>query len=430
MSNDDNDSKKHKCDICSSLLSSISSLNYHKKTNNKCILLRGNKCDINKHEYTCSNCGFKTNLKKTLKVHKCRPETIEIYKTSLSISDIKNKYEEDIINIKNKYEEELKILKEKLDKSEEENERLVSDNFNLERKIEKHEEKLYNMASRPTTVNTTNTFENDSTIIIEDTDTDTDTDEVNEYKLTPLEVGQGYTIEHREEDGYINVTNLCKAGDKQYKHWFSLQKTKAFLQVLSSSVGIPTNKFIKYSSGSIKERATWSHPQVAINISQWISPRFDVKVSGWVYEIMMTGKVDITNTKTYKELQLENKNKELKIQYLTKKYVKKQPRVDYKERNVIYILTTANMKKERRYILGKAENLTNRLSVYNKSDEHEVIYYQECSDEEKMSIAETMIFNRLKDYREQANRERFVLPENKDVEYFKDMIKKVIEFIN
>ena len=28
------------------------------------------------------------------------------------------------------------------------------------------------------------------------------------------------------------------------------------------------------------------------------------------------------------------------------------------------------MKKERRYILGKAENLTNRLSVYNKSDEH------------------------------------------------------------
>ena len=88
------------------------------------------------------------------------------------------------------------------------------------------------------------------------------------------------------------------------------------------------------------------------------------------------------------------------------------------------------MKKERRYILGKAENLTNRLSVYNKSDEHEVIYYQECLDEEKMSIAETMIFNRLKDYREQANRERFVLPENKDVEYFKDIIKKVIEFIN
>ena len=31
------------------------------------------------------------------------------------------------------------------------------------------------------------------------------------------------------------------------------------------------------------------------------------------------------------------------------------------------------MKKDN--ILGKAENLTNRLFVYNKSDEHEVIYY-------------------------------------------------------
>jgi hypothetical protein len=149
-----------------------------------------------------------------------------------------------------------------------------------------------------------------------------------------------------------------------------LFKTKAFLRVLSSSVGIPTNELIKYKTGSIHERATWTHPQVAINIAQWISPTFDVKVSGWVYEVMMTGKVDITNTKSYKELQKENKNKELKIQFLTKKYVKRQPRVDYQERNVMYILTTSNIKKERRYILGKAENLTNRLSVYNKSDEH------------------------------------------------------------
>ena len=49
----------------------------------------------------------------------------------------------------------------------------------------------------------------------------------------------------------------------------------------------------------------------------------------------------------------------------------------------------------------------NRLSVYNKSDEHEVIYYQECPDEEKMNIVETMVFNKLKEYREQANRDLY-----------------------
>ena len=215
------------------------------------------------------------------------------------------------------------------------------------------------------------------------------------------------------------------------KKW---SRTKAFLQALSSEVLINTSELIKLGTGSknIKDstQGTLVHPQVAINIAQWISPTFDVKVSGWVYEVMITGKIDISATKSYKELQKENKNKELKIQFLTKKYVKRQPRVDYQERNVVYILTTANMKKERRYILGKAENLTNRLSVYNKSDEHEVIYYQECSDEDKMNIVETTVFNKLKEYREQANRERFILPENKEIEYFKDTIKKVIEFVN
>ena len=63
-------------------------------------------------------------------------------------------------------------------------------------------------------------------------------------------------------------------------------------------------------------------------------------------------------------------------------------------------------------------------------DEHEVIYYQVCPDEDKMNIVETIIFNKLKECREQANRERFILPKDKDIKYFKDTIKKVIEFVN
>ena len=429
------DDKKYKCEFCDSLLSSISSLNYHKKTNKKCLLLRDSNTEIKKHEYTCSNCGFITQLKKTIKIHKCRSEAIEIYKIYLSFSNIENKYEEEIINLKNIHNEELQALKQKLEISEKDNERLLSDNMNLERKLELYEEKLYTLASRPTISNINNNIISDytddpTTILIEEDENKDEEHKDERYKLLPLDVGQGYTIEHRDEDGFINVTNLCKSGSKQFKHWFSLSKTKSFLKVLSSTVGIPTVDLLKYNTGGNGERHTWSHPQVAINIAQWISPNFDVKVSAWVYEVMMTGKVDISNTKSYRQLQSENKDKELKIQYLTKKYVKRQPRVDYQERNVVYILTTGNMKKERRYILGKAENLTNRLSVYNKSDEHEVIYYQECSDEEKMNIVETMVFNKLKEYREQANRERFILPKEKDIEYFKDTIKKVIEFVN
>ena len=143
----------------------------------------------------------------------------------------------------------------------------------------------------------------------------------------------------------------------------------------------------------------------------------------------MSGTVDITNTKPFRQLQEENKDHQLKIQFMTKKYVKAQPRVQYEERNVIYILTTNNMKKERRYILGKAENLTNRLSTYNKSDEHEVVYYQSCLTKEKMSLVETVVFSKLENYREQANRERFILPENESLELFSNEIRKCIDFL-
>ena len=195
------------------------------------------------------------------------------------------------------------------------------------------------------------------------------------------------------------------------------------------STGIPAVELIRQNTCGNGNINTWVHPQVAINIAQWISPQFDIKVSAWVLEVMMTGKVDITNTKSYRELKQDNKNKQLKIQLMTKKYVKKQPRTQYEEENVIYILTTANMKKERRYILGKATNLTSRLSVYNKSDEHEVVYYQECQDEEIMSIVESLVFCKLKEHREQANRERFLLPEVEKVDLFINTIKDCIKFI-
>ena len=106
-----------------------------------------------------------------------------------------------------------------------------------------------------------------------------------------------------------------------------------------------------------------------------------------------------------------------KIKQLTDKYVKKRERKQYANENVIYILTTPSLKKDRRYIMGKATNLTNRLSTYNKTDEHEVIFNISCLTKEDMGIVEHMVFKKLEDCREHANRERFILPENKDIDF-------------
>ena len=163
-------------------------------------------------------------------------------------------------------------------------------------------------------------------------------------------------------------------------------------------------------------------------------PSNDIKVFKKIIETMMMGKIDLSNIhkeleEENKELQKENEERGLRIKYLEKKYIKKQPRIEYKESNVIYILTTELLKKERRYILGKATNLTNRLSTYNKTDEHKVIYYQRCKDKSTMDMVESLVFIKLEKYREQANRERFILPEGENIEMFIEIIKGCIDFL-
>jgi len=132
---------------------------------------------------------------------------------------------------------------------------------------------------------------------------------------------------------------------------------------------------------------------------------------------------------TYQQLlQNENKSLQIRIKNLENKYVKKHRRVEYKDPNVIYIVTSHNNKQNRIYILGKATNLTNRLSTYNKSEEHEVIYYQSCPDENTMNVIENMVLMKLNKYKQQANRDRFVLPENQTIDLFVNVIKDCINF--
>ena len=102
----------------------------------------------------------------------------------------------------------------------------------------------------------------------------------------------GITVISRKEDNYINATQLCKAGDKLFNNWRRNQKTEGFLTELSTSTRIRVDMLIQVILDVPNEfRGTWVHPRVAINIAQWISPEFDVKVSGWIYELLTTGSV-------------------------------------------------------------------------------------------------------------------------------------------
>lgn len=103
-------------------------------------------------------------------------------------------------------------------------------------------------------------------------------------------------IDQRLLDGYINATALCKACGKNLADYARLKTTKEFLEELSSDMGIPISAvFQTVKGGEPQFQGTWVHPQVAINLAQWASPKFAVIVSKWVFE-WMQGKIKAKQT--------------------------------------------------------------------------------------------------------------------------------------
>ena len=200
---------------------------------------------------------------------------------------------------------------------------------------------------------------------------------------------------------------------------------------------IHTSSLIKLGTGhkignnNISE--TWAHAQVAINISQWISPEFDVLVSKWVYEIMLTGKVDITDNKTTEELDIMNKENKLlknRIKLLESKVLQKQPREIFEEnKNVVYIVTTEYKEAQGHYKIGKAQDLQKRMSVYNTTDKHEVIYNTSCKTKKRMDLLEQLVHDRLESKRIEPNKEWFESEEDgEDLIKVIEDLKKVVNY--
>jgi len=230
---------------------------------------------------------------------------------------------------------------------------------------------------------------------------------------------------------FINATKLCQAENKNYDDWFNLENTKILIDELFQIIN-SENNYLKIESNlqliNINNSEYWLHPLLIIQLAQWISPLCALQVSHWILNLFADNKVKNSIILKNKETLIKLKN--YKIQLLEDMCIKKQHRKIYPQKNIIYMLTTEDNKKKRIYIIGKAKELKNRLSSYNKTAEHEVIYYKECKSKEDMNIIEQIVLNKLKDYREKANRDRFILPVEKDISFFTNIIDQSIIFIN
>jgi len=104
-------------------------------------------------------------------------------------------------------------------------------------------------------------------------------------------VSEGVRISQRAHDGYIDATAACKAAGKLFADYQRLATTAAYVQELSSDMGIPISELIQVvKGGDPAQQGTWVHPDVAVHLGQWLSPRFAVKVTRWVREWVARGK--------------------------------------------------------------------------------------------------------------------------------------------
>ena len=386
--------------------------------------------------FICEHCSNIYNSKYLLTRHQNSESCKKIQNIIINYN---NRNDQKIKELENKYGDKIKLLELEISKLTQENTILKSENKSLEKSNESFR-KIVEKAATKTTILKKDIIDNNTFEI----DINLNNKQLNKtkYKDVPedfikkdiqsLKLKDNYQLEYRETDGYINITNLCKAGGKLFADWSRLKRTDSFKQVLSATMGIPIVELLKQEQGGNGERHTWSHPQVAINIAQWISSEFDVLVSKWVYEIMLTGKVDIRDNKTTEELDIMNKENKLlknRIKLLESKVLQKQPRETFEEnKNVVYIVTTEYKEAQGHYKIGKAQDLQKRMSVYNTTDKHEVIYSTSCKNKKSMDLLEQLVHMKLEDKRIEPNKEWFESEE--DAEDFIKVIEECKKMFN
>ena len=429
------------CNFCKKTFISKNVLDHHQRTAKYCLKIQGK----NETNYECEYCNkfLSTNERLLTHLNVCKSKTIK------EVSDKEEKIIKDFNIQKDLFEDNLKYKELEFEHKMQEKNEYIS---KLESKLDRLESAVTAIAMESIRKNDSNSEDEDkdesknrpkpTTIplsqkinsILEDLerkqDKSDDYYDCYEYEKQSHITLNNVVISSRPVDHYVNATQLCQAGSKLFSDWFRLDTTKELMNELSADMGIPISALAETKRGGNEKnkQGSWIHPDLSIQLAQWISPKFAIQVSKWIRTLFGKGSIEI-DLAILHEKQKEIRAKDHRIKQLETVCLTKQRRIEYPERNVLYMLTTEDHIKRRTYIIGKAKNLTNRLSTYNKTCDHTVVHYRECKNDEDMDIAEMMVLNKLRDYREQANRDRFILPDDKDESFFVSIIDDCIRFV-
>ncbi len=212
-----------------------------------------------------------------------------------------------------------------------------------------------------------------------------------------------------KQTGYIDITPIATIPDKLFNTWITQESTLSTITGISQQTGIPISQLF-----FDENTQTQIHQDLAVEFIKWLSPVNGIKFTQWIGQ----EKPKVINVNTPTQTTQINQTEFKSIQTNTI------------PDNVVYIITSPVHRKMRTYIIGKAQNIKSRLSNYNKSIEHEVVYYVQCHTGKIAHLVESMVLTRLHKYREVVNRDRFVLPPDTPLTLFTDVLDEAIGFFS
>ena len=103
-----------------------------------------------------------------------------------------------------------------------------------------------------------------------------------------------FTIARRESDGWVNLTQMCKANGVKFNDFLRLKSTKAYISSMAADTGKPASEIIQVKKGGDpKLQGSWGDPEIAILLAQWISPEFHRWCNAHIFVLMSDGKTSL-----------------------------------------------------------------------------------------------------------------------------------------
>ncbi|RCJ19304.1 hypothetical protein A6770_32125 [Nostoc minutum NIES-26] len=80
---------------------------------------------------------------------------------------------------------------------------------------------------------------------------------------------------------------MCHANNKYWGHYKERKSTKAYWTALSNDIGMPISSLIIEINGYGSSQGTWVHPEIAIDLAQWVSVEFRLWANRTLMKVML-----------------------------------------------------------------------------------------------------------------------------------------------